>query len=734
MRVGRVNDATADLDAAVAMQPANGDALALLSIIALTKNDRERANTLAHEATERSPESARAWLARSYAQQSAFDLEAALASARRAAELAGHSGLMRARVAELLLAVGRVDAAGREAQQAVADGPDVSRAHLIMGFVQLLRIQISAARESFGRAIELDPADPLPRLGLGLAMIRQGSLAEGREQIEIAVALDPANSLLRSYLGKAYFEENTAPRDKLAASQFDMARSLDPRDPTPWFYDAILKQTQNRPIEALDDLRESIALNDNRAVTRSRLLLDQDGAAREATLARVFENLGYERLGVLTAADALGEDPANSSAHRLLADIYAETPRYDIARVSESLQSQLLQPLSLTPVQPTLVTRDLNILHSSGPTQAGVDEFTPLFVSNSLRFNGSAVVGSNNTLGDEIVVSGLHDRFAFSLGQYYYKTDGFRENNDLTDNILDAFGQFAFSPTVSAQVELRSRHTDHGDLRLDFDTNNFSKQDRLTIDQNTQRIGLRWQSAPASTFLLSGIHHDRQEEQTVFGPVNQTNAATDEGYQWELQWLWRHQRANLVLGAGYYDIDASRSFSLDFTPIFGVACPFPPCDGSVDFTRRGKNVYGYLNFDLPRPVTWTLGLSAVDYRDGEFERQVANPKFGVVWDVAPGVRARGAALRTLKPARVVDQTLEPTQVAGFNQFFDDFNGTLADRYYLGLDLQPTRRLALGLLGAVGGPIRTGAGSLQQLVAVRGERSGRRLLAPTPTSP
>jgi hypothetical protein len=185
--------------------------------------------------------------------------------------------------------------------------------------------------------------------------------------------------------------------------------------------------------------------------------------------------------------------------------------------------------------------------------------------------------------------------------------------------------------------------------------------------------------------------------------VNQNNVADDEGYQWEAQWLWRHERANLVLGAGYYEIDASRYVNLDFTPIFGVACPvfFAPCDSRVDFKRRRQNAYGYLNLAPHRQVLFTVGLSAEDYKDGQFDRQVANPKLGLVVDIAPGVRARAAGLRTLKPARVVDQTLEPTQVAGFNQFFDDFNGTLAERYYLGFDLQPTRRLALGAIGSSG---------------------------------
>ena len=69
--------------------------------------------------------------------------------------------------------------------------------------------------------------------------------------------------------------------EQLRVNRNTVAKAYDPRDPTPWFYDAIRKQTDNRPVEALQDLEKSIELNDNRAVYRSRLLLDQDLAARE---------------------------------------------------------------------------------------------------------------------------------------------------------------------------------------------------------------------------------------------------------------------------------------------------------------------------------------------------------------------------------------------------------------------------------------------------------------------
>jgi hypothetical protein len=51
----------------------------------------------------------------------------------------------------------------------------------------------------------------------------------------------------------------------------------------------------------------------------------------------------------------------------------------------------------------------------------------------------------------------------------------------------------------------------------------------------------------------------------------------------------------------------------------------------------------------------------------------------------PSTTLRAAAFRVLKRFFVTNQTLEPTQLAGFNQFFDDLDGTDSTRYGLGLD-------------------------------------------------
>ena len=211
---------------------------------------------------------------------------------------------------------------------------------------------------------------------MGLAKIRDGDLDEGTREIETAASLDPNNSLVRSYLGKAYYEQK---RDGLASSEYEQAKLLDPKDPTPWFYDAIHKQTTNRPVEALHDLQRAIELNDNRAVYRSKFLLDQDLAARGAARGRIYSDLGFQQLAFIEGWQSINIDPTDYSSHRLLADTYSALPRHEIARVSELLQSQLLQPINITPVQPQLAESTLFLLGGLGPADASLGEFNPLF-------------------------------------------------------------------------------------------------------------------------------------------------------------------------------------------------------------------------------------------------------------------------------------------------------------------------------------------------------------------
>ena len=267
LSVGQADEAKVIIDKILTDDPDNSNAMALQSIIAVVQNDKEKALELATRSIEFDELSVPAWLALSYAQQAAFDIDAALASIKQAVVLDPQNALIWARLAELKMSVGELERALESAQEAVNLNPTVAKTQSVLGFAYLLQINTADAKSIFHEAILLDQADPMPRLGLGLALIREGQLEAGRIELEIAASLDPGNSLIRSYLGKAYFEEK---RYSTAETQFELAKERDPLDPTPWFYDAIQKQTQNRPVEALQDIQKSIELNDNRAVYRSK--------------------------------------------------------------------------------------------------------------------------------------------------------------------------------------------------------------------------------------------------------------------------------------------------------------------------------------------------------------------------------------------------------------------------------------------------------------------------------
>ncbi|BCT68679.1 TonB-dependent receptor [Nitrosospira sp. NRS527] len=710
--VGRTDEARADIEQALRLEPGNSDAYALQAIIAVVQNDKDQALTLANKAVELDQTSSAARLALSYAQQAHFNIEDALASVQKAVELDPQNALIWARLAELHMSTGYLDRALEAAQRAVDLNPNLSKTQTVLGFAHLTQIDTKAAKVAFTQAIELDQADPMPRLGMGLAKIREGDLEEGRIELEIAASLDPANSLIRSYLGKAYFEEKRYP---LAETQFDLARGLDPNDPTPWFYDAIQKQTQNRPVEALRDLQKSIELNDNRVVYRSQLLLDQDQAARGSSLARIYDNLDFEKRALMETAKSLTLDPANHSAHRFLSDAYLNIPRYDIARVSELLQAQLLQPINVNPVQPRLAVADLNIITGTGPAVAGFNEFAPLLERNKPQFVASGLVGTHSTLGVETVLSALYGRTSVSVGQFHYDTDGFRRNNDQKHNVYNAFMQFAVTPRFNVQAEVWTRKTEEGDLLLDFKfRENFKDNVRHDIQQDTARIGARYSLSPRQDFIVSGIYTDRKEDQVESNPPNpgivtvteDKQSVRDQGYQAEGQYLFREERFNITAGAGTYQLNVEGEEQQNRVGPKGNPIS-PLVKTQPNFARERNNAYIYTNLNFFRNISVTLGLSHESFKydiDREHFRPImgedfsftkTSPKVGFQWNISDNLRLRVAWFETVKPALAANQTLEPTQVAGFNQMFDDINGTRARRLGAGVDARITHKWYVG---------------------------------------
>jgi len=694
LSVGRVAEARTDIDQALKQDPNAGAAYALRAVVSVVQNNDEQALADARQAVVLSPDSSAARIALSYAQQAEFDIPAARDTLLQAVQQQPDNALAWARLSELQLMLGDREVALQSAQRAESLNPDSERAQITRGFSALAVFRNDEAQAAFERAIVLDSADPLAHLGLGLAKISEGDLTAGGRDIEVAVALDSNDSLLRSYLGKTYFEEKRTPLD---FEQFTIAKELDPLDPTAWLYSGIARQTVNQPVEAVQDLRKSIELNDNRAVYRGRLLLDEDRASRGTSLARAYNNLGFEQLGLDESTESLTIDPANASAHRFLSDTYRDMRRREISRVSELLQAQMMQDININPVQPSNSETNLNIVTAGGPATPGFNEFTPLFEQNQTQFNATGFGGNNDTYGGEGVVTGLYDSFSYSAGAYSYNSDGWRDNNDLDQRIYNLFGQWAVTPELNIQAEFRRRDSREGDLPFNFDPDDYLKQKTIKRDNNIARAGLRYSPSQSSDILVSYVYskddekqHERTPDDLFFSPFDLVSNSKlhDNGSQPEAQYIYRQEKFNLVTGGAYSHVNRKLDDMLTLST-------FTLVDSSEKTDIKHPRGYVYSNVSLTDAVTGTIGVSYDDYKEADFDESSVNPKLGVQWDVTGATTLRGAVFKVMKPALVNNRTLEPTQVAGFNQFFDDINATKSWRYGVGVDSQLTQNVSVG---------------------------------------
>ena len=670
LSVGRVDRARIELDK---IKEDTASSLAIRSIIDLTQNKKADALAHAERAVAKADEKSIApYIALSYAKQASFDLMGALESANEAARRSPTDSLAKTRIAELELSTGDIAQSQKTIIEALSLGPANSRAHSVAGFLQLAYLEIKEAENEFIRAIALDSSDPIARLGLGLAKIRNGSLAEGRKEIEIAANIDSNNSLIRSYLGKAYYEEDRGPLDE---KQFDIAKLLDPADPTPWLYSALARHDKNQPVQALTNLEASLSKNNNRAPYRSGFLLDEDRAVRSSRLARIHRDLGFEQRALVEGWTALDSDPLSESGHRLLADTYVVLPRHEVARDSELLQAQLLQSINLNPVQPKLSDKNIPYLDEISVAQIGFNEYSRAFEQNNTRLVADAIVGSNSTYADNLTLSGIHDRISYSFGQFHYQTNGERHNNDIDQNVENAFLQTSISPNLSMMLEMRAFEEQSGDSNIFFDPHLFLSDLRSSVDRKSIRIGGHIQENSRASTMMTYIYLRDEGLDLVpsFGEIDSFEGDTHMG---EFRQDLRGNNWHIAFGGGYFNNDGRTSIAVDDVLL-------------ADFrgTKRFLNAYTYASLRVFQNFSVVVGFSFEDFRlpVNSATESVAHPKFGLLWHPTPDTIIRAAAFGGVKRPLIGSQTIEPTSIAGFNQFFDDINGATYWRYGIGLD-------------------------------------------------
>jgi TonB dependent receptor len=455
-------------------------------------------------------------------------------------------------------------------------------------------------------------------------------------------------------------------------SQLDLAKDFDPFDPTPWLYSSLQKLRTNRPIEALQELRLAAQKNGDRPIFRSRLTLDEDIATRSAGLARMHSEVGSGQLALLDAWQALDDDPGDFTGHRLLADAYSNEPRHEIARVSELLVSQLLQPANVTPLKPQLGQENLVLAQRAGPSPSSFDELDSPVIANGLELRASGATGSNGTEGHDVSLAGLRDRVSYSSGYYRFSTDGFRDNNDFEQEVANAFVQYRPTHDTNLQAELRSARTEHGDLTAFFYSNVYSSLSRFDEDADSLRLGAKHQLNPNHTLLGSVIYQD------VFSGLAAADvfAARFDRRDYNVDVQHIYDAGGLRMQSGM--LAARQNESIETS----VSAPgFPPGVSNEDQTNRNLVAYTYAYLDPIPNLTITAGISFDSIDNPLVADEATSPKIGITWRPTPYTTVRGAAFETLfasltTSTQNAQPRLEPVQVAGFTQLL--FGG-LADR-------------------------------------------------------
>ncbi|MCA8926598.1 MAG: FecR domain-containing protein [Alphaproteobacteria bacterium] len=682
---GRIDAALEALHCGAADEAPEGAALCLLGAV-----KHNRMTEVERRLADPRPDDGAWQLAASYGYQLRGQLRAAETAARAGLALRPDDGFAKARLAEVLLLRGAVRQALDVLPPAGADCGPQALVEAMTGFALLADRHGRAALARFDCAVKRDGGLPLARLGRGLALIRLGRVPEGRAELENAASLDPRRGSLRTALGRAYFDEGLP---KKAVAQFDLARAENPDDPEADLLTALERFAANDPIAALHAISAASAKSSARAPIRDRRGLDEDASVNGTALGRAYDVLGFDQLSRRTASQAVEQDPSNPGAHRFLAESYLGQPGLEVARTSEALQADLFSGPSKAPIQSELGEVQLGLLDSIGPSRVTFREFGPLYDGNGVRFDASGLAGTQQRYGGEASVSGLHDGISIAAGQFYLTDDGFHTNNDQEEKITALQVRVAPSAALSVFGEFRYRESDTGDLTEDLLTGTSDL--RVHQDDRRARLGVKISPTADLDVVALVTYRDRSLNQSQPSASKTLSDLDEHGGQFQVRGDWRPlDGLTLIAGGetGRTEADSAGSIEVRLTPF---PPPFPPIirrAALFDYQDETKQATGYA-YAYWSPMAWldvTAGLAYSHYDQeieggAALERDTIAPKLGVEVRPVPDVTLRAAVFQAVKHRLLFDQTLEPTTVAGFNQLFQDPNGTRSTTYGIGAD-------------------------------------------------
>jgi len=682
LSVGKVSDAERLLDGAGQADETKKFADALRRLIAVTIGRQFPA------APSPRPQFATEWMALSYEEQSRLDLPKALAAAVQATTVSADFGFAWERVAELEFSFGHTEAAVAALDRSLQLSPRNAQAWALRGFLLAADNRFKEGSIAYDRAISLDAALGNAWLGRGLVKIRTGHLDEGLNDLQVAAVVEPQRALLRSYLGKGY---SRAGDDLRAGREIELAKRLDRNDPTAWLYAALLQQRANRINDAVRDLETSQLLNNNRAVYRSRLLLDQDRAVRSVNLASIYQDAGLDDVAVWEASRAVSADYGNFSSHLFLANSFQEfrdpqnfNLRYETATVNEYLLANLLSPVGA------------NTLAQSVSQQ----EYSRLFQSDGFGVASTTEYLSRGAWLESAAQYGVFGPVEYAISGFYHSDPGQRVNNDLQQTELSA--QVKQQITARDSIYFRASYDElkAGDLAHYFDPATANPLVRVKETQEPILLtGYHREWSPGNHSLLlfgrlqdtlqvndpvqSTLLVERNASGTITnaipGTIQQNYESDLKIYTGEAQQIWEREKLTVIGGVRFQKGELETRNQHDNPSFFPFSLSFEPQAADSGFERLSPYLYalwsmvpelqliGGVSYDRMRyPINFRFAPIAAD----EDTKEQWSPKAGLIWTPLSGTTLRGAYTRSLGGVSF-DQSfrLEPTQVAGFIQSF-----------------------------------------------------------------
>jgi tetratricopeptide (TPR) repeat protein len=675
---GDVSSARAELDALLAQDPSALRPLILQASLALTTNRKAEARAALDRALAAHPDSVAALVAAAEGAQSEFDLPRARRHLDRALSLEPNDVPALVNRARLRFGTGDTRGAREDVARAVSLAPEDPQVRSLSGFIRLSDGDLAGAEADLQRAVAGDASFGEPHLALGLLEFRRKRVAEGLERMLTATLLEPKVSLYQSYLGKAYYQAKRFP-EGLAALR--TAKGLDPRDPTPWLYTSLFERDQNRQTAALDEVREAIARNDNRAVYRSRLLLDRDEATANVSLAEIYRQLGFESWGASEALTSVETDLTNASAHLFLGETYGL-----LTDRTQALSSELLQYFIYAPVN----RNSFNTF----------SEYTALLEQPYRSLSLVGGLGEPGRSRATAVTRSGNERFAHYAFVEQNREEGARPDEDDVSTHLFGQAKVAFSAKTDLFLSVSDYRTDRGQDResveafgLDSPTPILVRQFRSERDPNRRNqldtlegvAGFKhaWRAGSAFTAAIRGS----QLESENSDPDALTSACLGIG----LEPFMARSDYTLSVPFKSIDVQVQQATRVGRHQVIGGAQAFAQkkehrCRENIYFEPTGESILrneevtrssdhayrGYLRDEirLAGPLHLTLGLSYDDVRSedqatGErFDLSRWNPMAGLTVLLGPSTTLRLAAFRNLN-GDAAGARIAPTSVSGF---------------------------------------------------------------------